>query len=57
VSGEKRKGGKISMKDFNLIKQEAIEKVLQKYFAEDLNSAKKVRGRGSESITVRLKEF
>jgi len=34
VSGEKgKKGGKISMEDFNLIKEEAIEKVLQKYFA------------------------
>jgi len=41
VSGEKRKGGKISMEDFNLIKEEAIEKVLQKYFAEDLNSQRK----------------
>jgi transposase-like protein len=41
VSGEKRKGGKISMEDFNLIKEEAIEKVLQKYFQGDLNSAKK----------------
>jgi putative transposase len=43
VSGEKRKkgGNKMSKEEFNLIKEEAIEKVLQKYFAGDLNSAKK----------------
>lgn len=38
---ESEKGGKMSREGFDLIKEEAIEKVLQKYFQGDLNSERK----------------